>query len=216
MITQRLKLGTGALVMLLSILASAEDLANPSDVPYDSAFESVFQLDDSFPDSQEQLVDDYQSYDVSAEFSEDPTDFAPATETEIAYGDKEKKVRQDQFPKRGKGTYRYIKRDRGQYHDSQPYHSNRSKFPWKRIIHNVLRPPVYFRNNNVSSVTCSARDRRGYNYSVVEYGYNRRMNQSQIRNLQDAALDKCYYESRGGSCTLTGCTVEYGRSRYNY
>jgi hypothetical protein len=208
MILKRLKLGTGALVMLLSFLATADEAVNVSDVPYDMAFESVFQLDNSTVENQSLLTEaEQQTLEILEENSDNETNEAP----EIKYRNDENQSKEISVPKRGSGQYRHQKRERGEYHDIQPYYSNRSKFPWKKLVHNVLRPVLYFKTNPVSSVTCTARDRRGFNYKVVEYGYNSRMSQSEIRNLQDAALNKCAYESRGSNCVLVGCSVDYRR-----
>ena len=91
-----------------------------------------------------------------------------------------------------------------------PYPIRRGVRPWPRWYHHRRYETYPFYWATVRAVTCTAADSWGNQYPVTEteyWGYNY---QTYLPQIQDAALDRCYYESGGDpSCSIIGCVATY-------
>ncbi len=96
----------------------------------------------------------------------------------------------------------------GHVHEPIPIHGGYRH--WPRWGHPWFARPGYnFDWGRVHLVTCTAEDSYGEQYPVTqeEYGYNFR---DGIAEIEDQALDRCYYESNGDqSCQLVSCIPGY-------
>ncbi len=95
------------------------------------------------------------------------------------------------------------------HHD--PYPVRGGVYPWPRWDHPYFPRPVYGWNwYELRSVTCTAEDSVGDLFPVTEDGYIGEAYQSQLDNIEDAAIDRCYSETNGDpACHLLDCAPTY-------
>jgi len=92
-----------------------------------------------------------------------------------------------------------------------PYPIHGGYRPWPRWNRPYFPRPIYNWDwQRIRVVTCNSEDSSGNQYPVTETTQSGYWFQQRVSEIQDASLDRCYYETGGDTgCTLLGCTSSY-------